>query len=57
MTQIKCGGMVEPTMSTSEEDENSDVRWAAIITFLWLAGMFVTGVLLVTFSDAFLGVF
>ena len=44
-------------MSTSEEDENSDVRWAAIITFLWLAGMFVTGVLLVTFSDAFLGVF
>ena len=42
-------------MSTSGED--SDIRRAAIITFLWLVGMFVAGVLLVTFSDAFQGVF
>ena len=44
-------------MSTSGEDEDSDVRRAAIITFLWLVGMFVAGVLLVIFSDAFQGVF
>jgi len=44
-------------MSTPEEEEDSYVRRATIITFLWLVGMFVAGVLLVVFNDAFLGVF
>jgi len=38
-------------------EEDSYVRQTAIITFLWLVAMFVGGVLLIAFSDAFTNVF
>jgi hypothetical protein len=38
-------------------DEESYTRRTAIITFLWLVAMFIGGLLLLTFSDAFQSVF